>query len=271
MSSVEQLTGKDRGREQTRARYPDETGYVERAGVRVFWELYGSGEPTLLFLPTWSIIHSRTWKGQIPYFARHYRVLAFDARGNGRSDRPREPAGVRRAGIRRRRAGGDGRDRLPSGPCSCRFPAAPSPRFAWARSTPTGSRRWSSSRPRCRCRRPRRVLARSRSSSSRVTTTPAGAKWNSHYWLEHYEDFLEFFFSQVFTRAALDQAARGRRGLGARDRRRDARRDPSSRRGSATRPASRALVDRIRCPALVIHGHARTPFARTTRAPRSRS
>ena len=24
-------------------------------------------------------------------------------------------------------------------------------------------------------------------------------KWNSHYWLENYEDFLEFFFSQVFT------------------------------------------------------------------------
>jgi predicted glycosyltransferase len=25
------------------------------------------------------------------------------------------------------------------------------------------------------------------------------AKFNRHYWLEHYEDFLEFFFSQVFT------------------------------------------------------------------------
>jgi hypothetical protein len=26
------------GREQTRARYPDEQGHVERAGVRLFWE-----------------------------------------------------------------------------------------------------------------------------------------------------------------------------------------------------------------------------------------
>ena len=24
-------------------------------------------------------------------------------------------------------------------------------------------------------------------------------KWNRHYWVEHYEDFLEFFFSQCFT------------------------------------------------------------------------
>src|SRR5205807_7122961 len=55
------------GREQTRARYPDQTGYVERDGVRVFYEVYGGGEPTVLLLPTWSIVHSRVWKAQIPY------------------------------------------------------------------------------------------------------------------------------------------------------------------------------------------------------------
>jgi pimeloyl-ACP methyl ester carboxylesterase/predicted glycosyltransferase len=74
--------------EQTRARYPDEQGYVERDGVRIFWERYGEGEPTLLLLPTWSIVHSRFWKLQIPYLARHCRVITFDGRGNGRSDRP---------------------------------------------------------------------------------------------------------------------------------------------------------------------------------------
>jgi hypothetical protein len=60
-------------REQTRARYPDEDGFIERDGVRVFWERYGDGAPTILLLPTWSIMHSRHWKGQIPYLARHFR------------------------------------------------------------------------------------------------------------------------------------------------------------------------------------------------------
>jgi pimeloyl-ACP methyl ester carboxylesterase len=70
-------------KEQTRARYPDQEGYVERNGVRLFYEVYGEGEPTIFLLPTWSIIHSRHWKLQIPYLARHFRVLTFDGRGNG--------------------------------------------------------------------------------------------------------------------------------------------------------------------------------------------
>jgi pimeloyl-ACP methyl ester carboxylesterase len=79
-------------REQTRARYPDAEGYVERDGVHVFYEVYGSGDPTILLLPTWSVIHSRHWKMQIPHLARHCRVVTFDGRGNGRSDRPQDPA-----------------------------------------------------------------------------------------------------------------------------------------------------------------------------------
>ena len=78
--------------EQTRARYPDESGYIKRDGVRLYYEVHGSGEPTIFLLPTWSVIHSRQWKMQIPYLARHCRVVTFDGRGNGRSDRPAEPA-----------------------------------------------------------------------------------------------------------------------------------------------------------------------------------
>jgi pimeloyl-ACP methyl ester carboxylesterase/predicted glycosyltransferase len=77
--------------EQTRARYPEEEGFIERNGVRVFWESYGEGDTTLLFLPTWTLVHSRVWKAQIGYFARHFRVICFDPRGNGRSDRPQDP------------------------------------------------------------------------------------------------------------------------------------------------------------------------------------
>jgi hypothetical protein len=35
----------NRRREQTRARYPDEEAYAERDGVRLFYEVYGVGEP----------------------------------------------------------------------------------------------------------------------------------------------------------------------------------------------------------------------------------
>ena len=85
-----------------RARHPDQEGSVEREGVRLFYEIHGEGPRTVFFLPTWSIIHSRHWKAQLPYFARHFRVLTFDGRGNGRSDRPADTAayGVREFAAR---------------------------------------------------------------------------------------------------------------------------------------------------------------------------
>jgi pimeloyl-ACP methyl ester carboxylesterase len=73
-----------------RARYPDLEGFVDRDGVRVAYEVYGTGEPTILFAPTWTIVHSRIWKAQLPYFARSHRVIAVDPRGNGASDRPHD-------------------------------------------------------------------------------------------------------------------------------------------------------------------------------------
>jgi pimeloyl-ACP methyl ester carboxylesterase/predicted glycosyltransferase len=85
------MTGRA-ARDRSRPRQPDRCGFVERDGVRVYWERYGDRGPAILFLPAWSAVHSRTWKAQIPYFARHARVLTFDPRGNGRSSRPLEPA-----------------------------------------------------------------------------------------------------------------------------------------------------------------------------------
>ncbi|HET9649520.1 MAG TPA: alpha/beta fold hydrolase, partial [Microlunatus sp.] len=40
----------------------------------------------------WSIVDARVWKAQIGYLARHFRVITFDGRGCGRSDRPLDPA-----------------------------------------------------------------------------------------------------------------------------------------------------------------------------------
>lgn len=74
-----------------RARTPDAHGFVERDGVRVGYEVFEPGDPTaptVLLMPTWSIVSSRSWKAQVPYLARHFRVVTFDGRGSGVSDRP---------------------------------------------------------------------------------------------------------------------------------------------------------------------------------------
>ena len=70
------------------AKLPDQEGFIEQDGVKVHYEVYGDGEETLLFLPSFPISHSRKWKAQLPYFSRRYRCIAFDPRGNGKSDRP---------------------------------------------------------------------------------------------------------------------------------------------------------------------------------------
>jgi len=75
-----------------RAALPDRTGSVERAGVSLVYDVYGDGGPTVLLMPTWSIVHSRVWKAQVAYLSRHFRVVTFDGRGNGRSGRPAGPA-----------------------------------------------------------------------------------------------------------------------------------------------------------------------------------
>ena len=86
MTTTWQPTG-----EQSRARYPETEGHAVREdGTRIFYEVYGAGDRTIVFVPPWAVVHSRLWKAQIPYFARRARVIAYDPRGNGRSDRPHD-------------------------------------------------------------------------------------------------------------------------------------------------------------------------------------
>jgi len=76
----------------TRARLPDASGYaVAHDGLRLYYEVFGNGA-TILFIPANAISHSRLWKAQVHYLARHFRVLVYDGRGAGLADSP-DPSG----------------------------------------------------------------------------------------------------------------------------------------------------------------------------------
>ena len=71
---------------------PIKEGFVERDGVKLYYEVYGDGPQTMVFLPPWSIVHSRVYKAQLPYFSERFRCITYDGRGNGKSDRPADVA-----------------------------------------------------------------------------------------------------------------------------------------------------------------------------------
>ena len=239
-------------REQTRARYSDAEGYVERDGVRVFYEVYGEGEPTVLLMPTWSIVHSRHWKMQIPYLARHCRVVTFDGRGNGRSDRPHEPDAYReeefaadalavldatateRAALVSLSRGAERSLHLAaSQPGRVDKLVFVSPAVPLPPATP-------------------RLRAMQEFGEPRDEYV-AWDKWNRHYWVEHYEDFLEFFFSQCFTEPHSTKQREDCVGWGL---------ETDAETLVATQLAPRLedeegvleLLSRIDCPVLIVHG-----------------
>ncbi|MEH2518535.1 pimeloyl-ACP methyl ester carboxylesterase [Bradyrhizobium sp. AZCC 1610] len=75
-----------------RAKLPDSAGFVTRGGVNLAYEIYGDAPDTILFIPPWSIVHSRIYKAQLPYFSERFRCVTYDGRGNGKSDRPDDVA-----------------------------------------------------------------------------------------------------------------------------------------------------------------------------------
>ena len=237
--------------EQTRARYPDGEGDLARDGVRVHWERYGDGDPAILFLPTWSIVHSRCWKAQIPYFARRHRVLAFDPRGNGRSDRPSDGAayaesefaedaravldatGTQRAVVVALSLGAQRAIILASrhpervaglvlvGPA---VPLAPMPQeradaFARFHETRTDSGPWH--------------------------------EYNAHHWRRDFRGFLEFFFAQAFTEPHSTKQIEDCVGWGLEG---GVEALLVAEEGEALGDATAAAAAKLACPVLVIHG-----------------
>jgi pimeloyl-ACP methyl ester carboxylesterase/predicted glycosyltransferase len=237
--------------EQTRARYPDEQGYVERGGVRIFWERYGDGEPTVLLLPTWSVVHSRHWKLQIPYLARHFRVITFDGRGNGRSGRP--------PGAEAYRTDEFAADALAVMDATATRSATllgVSCAALWATILAADH--------------PERVEAvayigpavglapgnpdrEKYAFDDELDTDEGWAKYNSHYWLKDYRGFLEFFFAQCVSEPhsskqiedcvawALDTSP-------------ETLADTTRALGMSRGESLRETCERVTCPTLVIHG-----------------
>lgn len=70
---------------------PEREGFAERGGVRVWYAVFGTRGPWLVFAPLNQITHAAAHKAVVPYLSNHFRVLVTDPRGNGRSDRPRDP------------------------------------------------------------------------------------------------------------------------------------------------------------------------------------
>jgi 3-oxoadipate enol-lactonase len=66
-----------------------ESGYIEVEGGRLFYEQAGSGDCLLLIHD--GLVHREVWEGQLPVFARSYRVVCYDRRGYGLSDEPVTP------------------------------------------------------------------------------------------------------------------------------------------------------------------------------------
>ena len=63
-------------------------------GVRLFHELTGTGEiPIVLVHGSW--VSHRTWERVVPLLADSFRVLAYDRRGHGESERPATQGSVR--------------------------------------------------------------------------------------------------------------------------------------------------------------------------------
>jgi pimeloyl-ACP methyl ester carboxylesterase len=68
------------------------TGTIDVNGVRLYYELHGSGEPLVLVHGSWG--DARSWRLVVPGLAESFRVVVYDRRGHSRSQRPDSPGSV---------------------------------------------------------------------------------------------------------------------------------------------------------------------------------
>jgi pimeloyl-ACP methyl ester carboxylesterase/predicted glycosyltransferase len=239
-----------------RACQPNQDGFAERDGVKLHYEVFGAGEPTVLLLPTWSIIHSRHWKLQIPDLARRHRVVTFDGRGNGRSDRP-----VGAEAYRPSEFAADALAVMDATGTDKAVLVALSAGALWALELGAFHPERVSAIAFVGASLPLTPTLEGRgvySFTDRLDTTRGWAKFNQHYWREHYREFLEFFFGKALheahsTKPIEDAVAWGletdAETLIATNLAREQFRGAVS-----DREGAEAAARKLRCPVLVVHG-----------------
>jgi len=60
--------------------------------IKLYYEIQGAGDPLLLIHGLGS--SSRDWELQMGFFSQQYRVIVFDVRGHGKSDKPPGPYSI---------------------------------------------------------------------------------------------------------------------------------------------------------------------------------
>lgn len=180
-----------------RALEPVQSGCLKLVGFEIGYEVFGTpAGRTVLLLAPWQIVHSRIWKMQIPFLARHFRVITFDPPGNGGGERTLDPAAyaydrtveqvvglLDHLGVTAADVLGLSRSCVHALLLAARYPERV------GRLVLIGSRAGASGWPPPDDPgfwEPREGYA-------------GWEKYNAHYWRAHYTAWLSFFFGQVFS------------------------------------------------------------------------
>ena len=187
---------------------------------------------------------------QIPYLARHFRVLTFDGRGNGRSDRPEGVAAyAEQPHAADALAVMDQTDTGQAVLVSLSLGAQRALILAASRPERVAAAAFISPSVSLGEPLPSRIV---HSFEGVLDTDEGWAKYNRHYWVRDYRDFLEFFFSQFFIEPHSTKQIEDCVGWGL---------ETTPETLVDTRLAivmgeeeTRALCKNLRCPVLVIQG-----------------
>ena len=224
-------------------------GFVERDGVRIFWELYGDGEPDGAAAAD---LVDRATRATGSCRSRTSRATTEWSRSTGaatagptgrRTPRPIATDEFAADALAVMDATGTAERGPASGSRAARCGRRSSPPI-----TRSGCDGVALIGPACRSRARHPDARGGDAFDDELDTDEGWAKYNRHYWLSDYRGFLEFFFAQMLPRAALDQADRGLRRVGARDDPGDAGRRRRARSACRAARACARRCARVRCP-----------------------